>query len=139
MKQFQFLFGLLCSVLVIAVALSDTSSIDNDLYQIEYSIDDPAEFTQIGVINLRQLKQTQNAAHYQSIEGVEGGIGEAKLTTEHLMTHIETAKLDKVQIDKIHAALARADHNPLYRLRLCKKGLINQPAKCHAYTFTYLR
>jgi hypothetical protein len=117
------------------------SQIDNDLYQIEHAIGDSQEFTPIGQVNLRHLKQTQNAAHYQMLDSADESKQSnipKQIPVELLSTELETFRLEPVHIDQIESSL-RANEHSIYQLRLCKKTLPSQPQKCLASTFTHLK
>lgn len=123
------------------MSADSSSQIDNDLYQIEHAIGDSQEFTPIGQVNLRHLKQTQNAAHYQMLdsadESKQSNIPQ-QIPVELLSTELETFRLEPVHIDQIESSL-RANEHSVYQLRLCKKTLPSQPQKCLASTFTHLK
>lgn len=135
------------NILVAILALLSLASfskadvgIDNDLYQIEHSIDF-GEFVPIGHVNLRLLKQSQNAAQYQNLESLEGNNEKPNNNnnqpqSEKFLTELETFKLDTKQIGSIEKA-RKEDINSMYHVRMCKKVFANQ--KCFTSTFTYLK
>ena len=111
------------------------ASIDNDLYQIEQSVD-LSDFFPIGQVNIRLLKQTQNAAQYQNIDSELNEKPSIPISMEKISTELETFKLDKTQIDRIESN--RHNNNSVYHIRMCRKVLPNQAPKCFTSTFTYL-
>lgn len=124
---------LTCSL---GLVLADVA-VDNDLYQIEHSIDF-GEFVPIGHVNLRLLKQSQNAAQYQNLESLETN-SKSSIPAEQPSTELETFKLEQTQLGRIRQASQQNENNSMYHVRMCKKALPNQAQICLTSSFTYLR
>lgn len=127
---------------LIACELSPVA-LDNDVYAIEQAIGDNDYFP-IGFVNLRQLKQTQNAAQYQNLElsslqqaNQQQQSQEQQQQQFYHSTQLEINKLDKLQLEQIE--MNRNNENSLFKLRLCKRLAAQNINKCYSSTFTYLR
>lgn len=107
---------------------------DNDVYFIEHSIDS-FEFKEIGYLNLRLLRQNQNAAQVQTLNSEDELQNEPKYTTNaQYSTQIDLNKFDQETREQIESK--KFSNSSMYRLRLCKKQPSN---KCFASSFTYLK
>lgn len=134
-----------CLMLTFALVASDLSPIalDNDAYVIEQAIDDN-DYFQIGFVNLRQLKQSQNAAQYQNLElsslQQANQQQQQQQQDQHQFVHstqLDLNKLDRLQLEQIEANTN--NENSILKMRLCKRLATPNLNKCYASTFTYLR
>lgn len=117
----------------------DNPPIDNDVYALEQSIG-KNPFKEVGLINLRVIKQNQNAAQYHSLNAEDSADNQLKQQSMNLFsTQIESNKFDselKDQLLKESEMLSSFGSNSFYRLRLCRK----QPAyNCYASSFTFVK
>ncbi len=119
----------------LSLIVCDQSNTDNDVYIIEQSVGDQP-FREIGTVNLRVIKQNQNAAHYHSLN-TEDSIDSPRQQPLSISTQLDSNKLDQDIIEQFQNELVKSNDS-LYRLRLCRKHPNGQNV-CYAASFTYLK
>lgn len=126
---------------LIQLSICDPSiTLDNDVYIIEQAVDN-YDYFQVGFVNLRQIKQNQNAAQYQNIDltiqqSNAQDQQQQQQQTFHL-TPLEINQLDKKQLEQIENNKNNA--NSILKVRLCKQLASINLKKCYASTFTFLK
>ena len=108
---------------------------DNDVYLIEHSIDSN-DFKEIGSVNLRIVRQNQNAAHFQSFNSDNAENEHAKSSNIQYATEITSNKFDQNTKTQLAAGL-KSLSSSVYRVRLCKKTLNSN--NCDISSFTSLK
>ena len=135
MKMKFIYFSLFLTCLTISSVICDQSSTDNDVYIIEQSIGE-LPFREIGTVNLRAIKQNQNAAHYHSLN-TDDSIDQPRQQPLSISTPLDSNKLDQDVLEQLQNELSKSNDS-LYRLRLCRKQS-NGENLCYAASFTYLK
>lgn len=123
MKLFFLLFSILIAGSVADIDLAD-------VYWLEHAID-TSDFTEIGSLNLKQIKQSQNAAQFQSYNADSDQLSSDRV---QFSTQLESNEFDQQVKDEIENAY-KANNNSVYRLRLVRK----QPYSVVTSSFTYLK
>jgi len=119
--------------------------LDSDVYLLEHAIDSN-DFKEIGSLNLKQIKQNQYAAQFQSYNSNQdthefnsnSSPGTPSTTTS---TQIETNQFDQLTKQQIKQAF-KQNLNSVYRLRLVKKQQQQQQngvVYVASSSFTYLK
>ncbi len=117
--------------------------LDSDVYLLEHAIDSN-DFKEIGSLNLKQIKQNQYAAQFQSYNSNQdthefnsnSSPGTPSTTTS---TQIETNQFDQLTKQQIKQAF-KQNLNSVYRLRLVKKQQQqNGVVYVASSSFTYLK
>ncbi len=109
-----------------------SQSVDADLYSIQHSID-KGEFREIGYLNLRSIRQSQNQAQFQSYNSEND---DQRVTSNLISTPMKSDIIDETTRLDIKTAL-ETNQNSVYRLRLCRKSS-TQETDCYAGSFIYL-
>lgn len=105
----------------------------SDVYWLEHAID-ANDFKELGSLNLKQVKQNQYAAQFQSYQASESTIDHSHSSTQFSTQLDSINDFDQQMRNEIKNAY-KANNNSFYRLRLVKK----QPFSVVASSFTYLK
>lgn len=126
------------------LVLTDISQpLDSDVYLLEHAIDSN-DFKEIGSLNLKQIKQNQYAAQFQSYNSNQDTNNNNEFnsnlspgTSTTTSTQIETNQFDQITKQQIKQAF-KQNLNSVYRLRLVKKQQ-NGIVYVASSSFTYLK
>ena len=133
------LFNLRILLLIVFVSVTsgdNNLNTDADVYWIEHSID-AGEFKEIGHLNLRTIRQSQNTAQFQSYNSAsdQSDADQPKLNLIQHSTPVQSNLIDEATKNEIIQTLEQSNSS-FYRLRLCKR----LPAvSCQIGSFIYLK
>jgi hypothetical protein len=120
---------------------------DSDIYSLEIS-PDGVEFKDYATLNVRLLKQSQNAAHANvysdQAAAAESSATESQRIQLSYYTLVESNPFDRETKEKLKSQLLRSSESssPLLYFRLCRKlpaGRSSSSSSCLSSSFTYLR